>query len=97
MVKLYSVKLCIMCPYFSIPDIYLEGDDINVRKVSSGFEYFLLIFAIQLGQSLKVLGLDAEFNSASNGDIFEGGHWAKNGVLTPNTVFLSPCSASISC
>jgi len=51
----------------------------NVRKVSSGFEYFLLIFAIRLGQSLKVFGLDAGLNSASNDDIFEGGHRAKKG------------------
>jgi hypothetical protein len=49
----------------------------HIRKVSSGFEYFLPIFAIRLGQSLKVFGLDAEFNSASNGDIFEGDYRAK--------------------
>jgi hypothetical protein len=51
-----------------------------VRKVSSGFKYFLLIFAIQLGQSLKVFGLDAELNSASNADIFEGVIRQKKGM-----------------
>ena len=39
----------------------------DVRKVSSGFEYFLLIFIMVLGLVLKVVGLDAELNSESNG------------------------------
>ena len=38
----------------------------DVRKVSSGLEYFLLIFA-------RETVLDAEFDSASSDDIFEGG------------------------
>ncbi len=33
----------------------------------------LQIFAVRLGLTLKVVGLDVEFNSESNGDIFEGG------------------------
>ena len=41
----------------------------DVRKVSSGFEYFLLIFIMVLGLVLKVVGLDEELNSESNGDI----------------------------
>src|SRR5438132_607956 len=58
-----------------------------VRKVSSGFEYFLLIFVLRLGMTLKVVGIDAELNSLSNGDIFNWGHRAKNRVLIPNTEF----------
>jgi hypothetical protein len=45
---------------------------INVRKVSSGFEYFLLIFALRLRLTLKMVGLDAELNSLSNGGTFKG-------------------------
>ena len=41
----------------------------NVRKISSGFEYFLLIFVIVFGLVLKVVGLDVELNSESNGDV----------------------------
>jgi hypothetical protein len=37
----------------------------DISKVSSGFEYFLLIFASRPA-------LDAELNSASNGDNFKG-------------------------
>ncbi len=37
--------------------------------------------------ALKVVVLDAELNSASNGDRFKGGHWAKMGVLGQNTGF----------
>jgi hypothetical protein len=53
---------------------------IHVRKVSSGFEYFLLIFALRLGLAPKVVGLDTELNSLSNGSIFNGGHRAKKGA-----------------
>ena len=35
--------------------------------------------------ALYLVGLGAEFNSASNSNIFKGGHRAKNGGLTPNT------------
>jgi hypothetical protein len=41
------------------------------------YEYILLIFALRLGLILKVVGLDVELNSASNGDIFEGSHRTK--------------------
>ncbi len=61
----------------------------HVRKVSSGFEYFLLIFALRLGLILKVVGVDAELNSLSNSRIFKGDHRAKNRVLTPNTRFFT--------
>jgi hypothetical protein len=59
-------------PYF---DFSYENDILYVRKVSSGFEYFLLIFALRLGLILKVVGLDAGLNSLSNGGILksEGG------------------------
>jgi hypothetical protein len=43
-----------------------------VRKVSSRFEYILLIFALRLEMTLKVVGVDAELNSLSNGSIFKG-------------------------
>jgi hypothetical protein len=51
----------------------------HVRKVSSGFEYFLLIFALRLGLTLKVVELDAELNSLSNGSIFNRSHRAIKG------------------
>jgi hypothetical protein len=54
----------------------------NVRKVGSRFDYILLIFALTLGMTLKVVGIDAKLNSLSNGDIFNGGHRAKNRVFT---------------
>jgi len=44
----------------------------NLRKVTSRFEYFLLIFALRLELILKVVGLDAELNSVSNAAIFKG-------------------------
>jgi hypothetical protein len=34
--------------------------------------------------TLKVVGIDAKLNSLSNGDIFNGGHRAKNRVFTLN-------------
>jgi hypothetical protein len=49
----------------------------TVFFVTMFYEYILLIFALRLGLILKVVGLDVELNSASNGDIFEGCHWAK--------------------
>ncbi len=33
--------------------------------------YILLIFALRLGLVLKVVGLDAELHSLSNGDVFK--------------------------
>jgi hypothetical protein len=53
----------------------------HVRKVSSRFEYILPILSLRLRIILKVVGMDAELNSLSNGDIFEGGHRAKIGLL----------------
>jgi hypothetical protein len=60
--------------------LYEKLGENHVRKVRSRFECFLLIFALRLGMILKVVGMDAELNSLSNGDIFEGGHRAKNRV-----------------
>jgi len=34
----------------------------DIRKVSSGYKYSLLIFALRFGLILKVVGLDAELN-----------------------------------
>ncbi len=45
---------------------------INVRKVSSRFKYFLLIFVLRLEVILKMIGLDAELNSLLNAAIFKG-------------------------
>ncbi len=59
---------------------FLAWNWLDVRKVSSGFEYFLLIFALRLGLTLKVVGLDAELNSLSNSGIFNEGHRAKKEV-----------------
>ncbi len=47
--------------------------------VTMFYEYILLIFALRLRLILKVVGLDVELNSASNGDIYEGGHRTKKG------------------
>jgi hypothetical protein len=49
-------------------------------KVSSGFEYFFLIFALRLGSILKMVELDAELNSLSNYGIFKRDHRAKKRV-----------------
>jgi hypothetical protein len=56
----------------------------HVRRVSSRFEYFLQIFTPESVLVLKVIVLDAELNSASNGDIFKGSHRANRG-LSQNT------------
>jgi len=52
---------------------------IHATKVSSGFEYFLLIFSLRLGLIIEVVGLDAELNSLSNGGIFSGDIGQKTG------------------
>jgi hypothetical protein len=39
--------------------------------------------------TLKVIGMDAELNSLSNGNIFKVGHRAKNRDFTPNTEFFT--------
>ena len=57
---------------------------------SNGFEFLPLIFA-------SGLGLDAEFNSASNGDIFKGAHRTKNGGLPRNIMGLGPPFQSDPC
>ncbi len=44
---------------------------------------------------LKVVVLDAELNSASNGDLSKRGHQAKRGVLDQNTVFFSYFSKEV--
>ena len=59
----------------------------NVRKVSSGFEYFLLTFACRLGITLSRLGIDAEFDSLSNGVTFMGSRRTKKGGFGRNTRF----------
>ncbi len=55
-----------------------------LRRVS---RYFLSGFAILLGLFLKPLGLCVEFNSASNGAIFNRGHGTKSTTCTQNTGF----------
>ncbi len=59
----------------------------DVRKVSSRFEYFLQIFPAEFVLVLKMLVLDTELNSASNGDVFKGGHRAKRGLSPEILVF----------
>jgi hypothetical protein len=53
-----------MISFFTRKKKFLNHD---VKKVSSGFEYFLLIFSLRLGLILKVVEMDAELNSLSNG------------------------------
>ncbi len=65
-----------------------EDQKVDVRKVTNRFEYFLLIFTLRLGMTLKVVGIDVELNSLSNGDIFKGGHRAKKlGFYPKYTLF----------
>ena len=61
------------------------NNHLNVRKVSSGFEYFLLIFAGETVLAVYLVVLDAEFDLASSDDIFEGGHRRKSRVLRRKT------------
>jgi hypothetical protein len=58
-----------------------------VRKVSSGLEYFLRIFGLRIGLTLKVVDLDAELNSLSNGDIFKWVYRTKHGDFSSNPDF----------
>jgi hypothetical protein len=60
---------------------------LDVKKVSSRFEYFLQIFAAEFVLILKMVVLDTELNSASNGDVFKEGHRAKSGAFARNTGF----------
>ncbi len=76
--------------------IVLFGDHSSVKKISSGFQYFLLIFALRRGLTLKLVALNTELNSLSNGDVFKGCHWTKNWALIPNSAFLV-YSTNISC
>jgi hypothetical protein len=63
---------------------YLNGtsctNNWDARKVSSGIEYFLLIFTLRVE-------LDTELNSQSNDGIFNGGHSTKSCVFCENTSF----------
>jgi hypothetical protein len=47
---------------------------LHVRKVSRRFKYFLKIFGPESVLVLKVVVLDAELNSALNGDTSKGDH-----------------------
>jgi len=55
----------------------------NVGEVSSGFKYMLLTLVVSSGLILSIPGLDAEFNSASNSDIYEGGSSAQKCGFDP--------------
>ena len=59
-------------PIFSFRVVKINNH-LNVRKVSSGFEYFLLIFAGETVLPVQLVVLDAEFDPASSDGIFEGG------------------------
>jgi hypothetical protein len=52
----------------------------HVRKVSSGFDYFLLTFACGLGALSSSFGADAEYRRAKIGelgDILAEGKWVR--------------------
>jgi hypothetical protein len=61
-----------------------HGICFHVGKVSTIFEFSSGGFAIWLGLGLNLVGLGAEFNSASNSHIKKGGHRAQNRGLTTN-------------
>ncbi len=50
----------------------------------------MLILGLRLGLALKVVGLDVELNSLSNGDIFKWRYWTRSGGSAQNTEFLYP-------
>ncbi len=58
--------------HFRVENIPSKRAAVDVKKVSSRFEYFLLIFALRLGTTQNEVGIDAELNSLSNGGIFKG-------------------------
>ena len=59
----------------------------NVSEVSTIFEFFLSRFAQRLVLTLKMVVLDAEFNSLSNGTRFNRGHGPKSGSYAEKLVF----------
>ena len=56
----------------------------DVSKVSTIFEFLLTIFVFLFGLSFFRLGLGAEFDSGSNGAIFEGVGQAKTEEKSQN-------------
>ena len=56
-----------------------------VSKVSSGFEFFLLIFPYGSVLALYLAVLGAEFNSASNGELSDTSCSVGSRCFTPNT------------
>ncbi len=59
--------------------IFLRVSDVN--KVSSRFEYFLLIFAPELVLDVYLVVSGAKLNSASNDNIFDRSHLTKSRSL----------------
>ena len=57
----------------------------DVSKVSSGFAYFLLTFAPESVLALYWVVLGAEFDSLSNGALFDPCCPAQKGGFAPNT------------
>ena len=55
---------------------------LSVSDVRTIFEFFLPRFAQRLVLTLKVVVLDAELNSLSNGTRFDRGHRQKKGVFS---------------
>ena len=66
----------------------------NTRFFDRFSEYFLLTFACRLGITLSRLGIDAEFDSLSNGVSFIGGRRTKKGGFGRNTEFEASYSLS---
>jgi hypothetical protein len=52
-----------------------------VRKVCSGFEYFLLVLDSASVMTLRVVGMDVEFDSLSNGTTLKAIMGQKVGIL----------------
>ncbi len=58
-----------------------------VSEVGTIFEFFLSRFALSLVLTLKMVVLDAEFNSLSNSTRFNRGHRPKSGSYGEKLVF----------
>jgi hypothetical protein len=76
--------------------VILSEGGLGHRAKSGGFaqntdfaSYILLIFALRLGLSLKVVLLDVKLNFLSNGGVLKDGHLTKIVDFIPNTVFFT--------
>ncbi len=65
-----------------------KGFTQNTGSMGGFTQYFLSGFAWVLGFFLKLVVFDAEFDSLSNGIIFDRRYRTKTGVFTQNTLYI---------